>query len=376
MTNVLTLTPGTFLQSSFDKVGNGRKYEEVELKTTGTKKTFTAETPIQLHPGTTISGDEKAIIQLIPYASTCLWKPQVPVFSFSGENYLFEGFTFDGLADKQNVLHGKGYHNLFGGNKASKVKIQNVKIQNSMGDGVRILDSKDVTVSENKIYGIGHDGFYCERCVDVEASGNEIYTRINSGLRSKGSRSVIFRNNTIRSTAKYKPRTGPGIQVENSRANETTSNVQIINNIIDGCQSPGIWAAGHTAPALDAATGLIIKGNTITNCGQMPVFKDKETADRLSAVAGICLDGWTEVDIQENILDGNCNGIRIGTYITTSAGSGYVVRLKNNEIKNTVAPFNKDAYAGYAIAVTVPDKFNVINEGNMFSGNLKDVFGI
>ncbi|GEM_PF-3701839 len=33
MTNVLTLTPGTFLQSSFDKVGNGRKYEEVELKT-------------------------------------------------------------------------------------------------------------------------------------------------------------------------------------------------------------------------------------------------------------------------------------------------------------------------------------------------------
>jgi hypothetical protein len=188
MTNVLTLTPGTFLQSSFDKVGDGRKYEEIELKTTGTKTTFTAETPIQLHPGTTIIGDEKAIIQLIPYASTCLWKSQVPVFSFSGENYLFEGFTFDGLADKQNVLHGKGYHNLFGGNRASKVKIRNVIIQNSMGDGVRILDSKDVTVSENKIYGIGHDGFYCERCVDVEASGNEIYTRINSGLRSKGSR--------------------------------------------------------------------------------------------------------------------------------------------------------------------------------------------
>jgi hypothetical protein len=108
----------------------------------------------------------------------------------------------------------------------------------------------------------------------------------------------------------------------------------------------------------------------------MPVFKDKETADRLSAVAGICLDGWTEVDIQENVLDGNCNGIRIGTYITTSAGSGYVVRLKNNEINNTVVPFNMDAYAGYAIAVTVPDKFNVFSEGNTFSGNLKDVFGI
>jgi len=256
MTNVLTLTPGTFRQSSFDKVGDGRKYEEIELKTTGTKATFAAKTPIQLHPGTTISGDEKAIIQLIPYASTCLWKPQVPVFSFSG-NYLFEGFTFDGLADKRNVLHGKGYHNLFGGNRASKVIIRNVKIQNSNGDA-----------------------------------------------------------------------------------------------------------------------GLTIKGNNITNCGQMPVIANKETADRLSAVAGICLDGWTEVDIQENVLDGNCNGILIGTYITTSARSGYVVRLTGNEIKNTVDPFNRDAYAGYAIAVTVPCKFNVISEENTFRGNLKDVFGI
>ena len=155
------------------------------------------------------------------------------------------------------MLHGKGYHNLFGGNRASKVTIRNVKIQNSNGDA-----------------------------------------------------------------------------------------------------------------------GLTIKGNTITNCGQMPVIANKETADRLSSVAGICLDGWTEVDIQKNVLDGNCNGIRIGTYITTSAGSVYVVRLTGNEIKNTVAPFNRDAYAGYAIAVTVLGKFNVISEGNTFSGNLKDIFGI
>ena len=155
------------------------------------------------------------------------------------------------------MLHGKGYHNLFGGNRASKVTIRNVKIQNSNGDA-----------------------------------------------------------------------------------------------------------------------GLTIKGNTITNCGQMPVIANKETADRLSSVAGICLDGWTEVDIQENVLDGNCNGILIGTYITTSARSGYVVRLTGNEIKNTVDPFNRDAYAGYAIAVTVPCKFNVISEENTFRGNLKDVFGI
>lgn len=153
-------------------------------------------------------------------------------FQFLWRNYLFEGFTFDGLADKQNVLHGKSYHNLFGGNRASNVKIRSVKIQNSMGDGVRILDSKDVTLAGNKIYGVGYDGFYCERCVDVEASGNEIYTRINSGLRSKGSRNVIFQDNIIKSTKKYKPRTDPGIQVENSRTNETTSNVRILNILL------------------------------------------------------------------------------------------------------------------------------------------------
>ncbi|MCE5226230.1 MAG: hypothetical protein LLG05_10310, partial [Porphyromonadaceae bacterium] len=107
MTTILTLTPGTFLQSSFDKVGYGRRYEEIELKTTGAKATFTAETPIQLHPGTTISGDEKAIIKLIPYASTCLWKPQVSVFSFLAKIICLKGSRLMGWLISRVCFMGK-----------------------------------------------------------------------------------------------------------------------------------------------------------------------------------------------------------------------------------------------------------------------------
>ena len=52
---------------------------------------------------------------------------------FLGENYLFEGFTFDGLADKQSVLHGKGYHNLFG--RKQGFKSQNPERKNSKFNG-------------------------------------------------------------------------------------------------------------------------------------------------------------------------------------------------------------------------------------------------
>ncbi len=375
MTDALVLTPGTLQQSSFNKVGDGLHYDGIELATSGTKITYTAKTPIQLNPGTTISGDDKATIQLIPYAPVGTWSSQTPVFSLSGENYLFERFTFDGLAGKQSVKWGKGYHNLLGGNKATNVTVHDLIIQNSLGDGGRFTDSQNIKFYNNKIYGIGHDGLYVDRCTDVEAYGNTIYTRINSALRSKGSAKVRFYNNYISSTNKYTPRTGPGIQVENSKANETTSDVQIYSNWIEGCQGPGIWAAGHTATATDAAKQLIIRNNVIKACGQMPVLKSATEAAKLSKVAAICLDGWTDFEIYDNTLDNNCNGIRLGTYITTSAGTGYTGTIKNNIITNTVAPNNKDVYAGYAIADT-SGKFKVTCSGNDLWGNLKSIYGL
>lgn len=368
--NLLTLTPGTLQQSSFSKVGDGCKYDGIELITTSAKKVFTAKTPITLNTGTTISGDGKAVVQLIAKADPLIWKPSTPVFSFSGDNYLFENFIFDGLADLQTVKWGKGHHNLFGGSLASNVTIQGMTIQNSMGDGARIVDSKNINFVKNKVYGIGHDGFYVERCSGVEAAENIIYTRIDAALRCRGSSDVTFRNNWIYSNDKYTPRTGPGIIAQiDETARSSSTNVQIYENWIEGCEGPGMWIVSHSYD-YTKASDIEIYRNVIKDCGQM------QAVNLLPGVAGICLDGWN-AKIYDNTLDG-CYGaeLRIGNYITTSQGSGYKVDIHGNILTNTRKAYYPDKWSGIGL-VNIRDNHEITVDGNCFYGNLAgDRYGV
>lgn len=368
--NLLTLTPGTLQQSSFSKCGDGCKYDGIELTTTGTKTAYTARLPITLNPGTTISGDGKATVQLVTKADPTIWKPSIPVFAFSGDDYLFENFIFDGLSSKQSVPWGKGYHNLFGGSKASKVTIQGMTIQNSMGDGARIIDSKDINFVKNKVYGIGHDGFYVERCTGVEAVENTIYTRIDAALRCRGSSDVTFRNNWIYSTSKYTPRTGPGIIAQiDETAGSASKNVQIFENWIEGCEGPGMWIVTHSYDYTKASS-IEIYRNVVKACGQM------QAVNKLAGVAGICLDGWN-AEVYDNTIDA-CYGaaIRIGNYITTSKGAGYKVNIGGNILTGTKKASYKDKYSGIGL-VNLLSNHEITVDGNCFYGNVAgDYYGV
>jgi len=318
---ILTLTSGTLKQSTFDKVGADLSHDTIFL----TKGTYTAESPYELNPGTTITGDT-AIIKLISNAPTSDFSQLVPIFHCTGSNFLFENITFDGNKDNQKVGHGKGYHNFIGANKASNITIKNLTMRNSQGDGARLTDSKNILFENNNLTKLGHDGLYVDRCTDVTASNNTIYTRANSGLRCKGSHAVTFKDNTIYGTSEAY---APGMQIENSKADETSSNILIENNSIQDTLGPGIWVAGHTATDLKAASNLIIRNNTIINCGLMP----KE--NHISGVGGIVADGFN-LTLEGNKIE-NCKGygILFGKYLTSSANTGYIALLKNNSIKNT-----------------------------------------
>jgi len=368
--NLLTLTPGTLQQSTFTKCGDGCKYDGVELTTTENKTAYTARLPITLNPGTTISGDGKATVELVTSADPTVWKPLIPVFAFSGEKYLFENFIFDGMSSKQSVPWGKGYHNLFGGSKASKVTIQGMNIHNSMGDGARIIDSKDINFVKNKVYGIGHDGFYVERCTGVEAAENIIYTRIDAALRCRGSSDVTFRNNWIYSTSKYTPRTGPGIIAQiDETAGSTSKNVKIFENWIEGCEGPGMWIVTHTYDYTKASS-IEIYRNVIKACGQM------QAVNKLPGVAGICLDGWN-AEVYDNTID-QCSGaaFRVGNYITTSKGDGYKVNIEGNILTGTKKASYPDKYSGIGL-VNIRDNHEITVDENCFYGNTAgDYYGV
>lgn len=361
--NLLTLTPGTLQQSTFSKVGDGCKYDGIELTATSTKTTYTAAKPITLNPGTTITGDSDAIVQLVAKADPLIWRPSTPVFSFSGDNYLFENFIFNGLANQQTVPWGKGYHDLFRGSLASNVTIQGMTIQNSMGDGARIIDSENINFLKNKVYGIGHDGFYVERCSGVEAYENIIYTRIDAALRCRGSSNVIFRNNWIYSNNKYTPRTGPGIIAQiDEFENSSSINVQIYENWIEGCEGPGMWIVTHSHDYSQDSDIKIFR-NVIKDCGQM------QAVNKLPGVAGICLDGWN-AEIYDNTFDGCCGAeIRIGNYMTTSIGTGYDVNIHGNILTNTKKARYPDKYSGIGL-VNVRSNHKITVDGNCFYGNV------
>ncbi len=362
MTDTLTLTPGTFQQSSFDKVGDGLHYEGIELTTTGTKTTFTAKTPLKLNPGTSVIGDGKALIQLISNAPPDVWKAATPVFYIEGDNYHFEGFSYNGNADNQLVKWGKGYQDLIRGTKSTNVTVTGVTAQNTLGDMVRLSLSSKINFNKNKIYGVGHDGLYVESCSDVEAFDNICYTRINSALRCRGSSDITFRNNWIYSTNKYTPRTGPGIIAQIDEAGSSSTNVQIYENWIEGTEGPGMWIVTHSHD-FSQVSDISIHNNVIKNCGQM------QAVNKLPGVAGISLDGWN-AKIFDNTFDG-CYGaeLRIGNYITTSQGSGYVVDIRGNILTNTGKANYPDKYSGIGL-VNIRDNHKITVDGNCFYNNV------
>jgi len=366
----LTLTSGTLQQGSFDKVGDGFKYDELKLS----KGSYVAARPYQMNSGTTITADPGAVITLAAGVSESLFPAMIPIFgqvTKSIEDITIENVIFDGNYLKQIVPHGKAFHNFIGLSNCTNLDIHGVTVKNSMGDGARIKDSEGIKFSGNTVLGCGHDGLFTDRCDGVEAWNNTIKVRINSGLRCKGSNHVSFHDNDIQRVSAYTPSTGPLIQVENSRANETTSNVSILNNYLANSWGPGIWAAGHTATATDAATGLTIKNNDIVGCGQMPATY------ALSGVAGIACDGWDDVLIQDNkITDCLGYGVVFGRYMTTSAGTGYKATVKNNTIQNTKKCNYPVASSGSAICNLVPEKYTVLEEGNILSDNVIDYYGV
>jgi hypothetical protein len=353
----LKLTSGIIKQSSFDKTGDGYKYNAIHFS----KGAYTAAKPYQLNSGTTITADPGAIITLVAGASEKLFPAMTPVFGQvekTIEDITIENITFDGNRSKQTVSHGKGYHNFVGLTNCSGIDIHNVTIQETQGDGARITDSSDISFSGNTVNKCGHDGLYVDRCSSVEAWNNTIYCRGNSALRSKGSSNVSFHDNFIFGTSEAY---SPGIQVENSRADETSSDIQIVNNSISDTLGPGMWAAGHTATDTNSAAGLLVSGNLIKNCGNMPA------GNGISGLGGIICDGWNNVTIENNTIDSCLGyGLFFGRYLTDSAGSGYTATVKNNTITNT----KKCNFGSGGIALENAGKYILDVSENTVSGNV------
>jgi len=370
------MSPGTLQQSSIDKVGYGKKYEEIYFTAPeGKAGNYTVKTPLKFNSGTTLDCDRGAVINLVARAPTSVFGVRVPVFGQvekTIEDITIKNIKFNGWADKQLVKHGKGYHNFIEFSRAKNIKIQNVIIENTQGDGARFEDSENIEYVQNTVLGCGHEGLYVDRCKNVLGQGNVTYLRSNSALRCKGSDNVLFKENTVLRTDDFSPAYSPGIQVQNTEVNETSKNVEIANNFISGTFGPGIWCAGFANKDIQAASGLNIHNNLITDCGNMPY------ENKISGVGGVVVDGWNG-EIKNNTID-KCKGygVSLGPYVSaTPAGKGYSAKIYRNIITNTQKSNEVGTASGAAIANLVQDRYTSVEVyENCTSGNVRDYYGV
>jgi parallel beta-helix repeat protein len=130
-------------------------------------------------------------------------------------------------------------------------------LTNNQGDGVKLEKCSNVKLYNNKIYLLGHDGFYIITCSNVEAYKNTITCRSNSGIRVYNSNHVKIHNNYITSEGSG----GAGIQIQRYR-NVLMDDIEVYDNTIYKTRTYGIWVY---AEGSCSSTGRVyLHDNTIT----------------------------------------------------------------------------------------------------------------
>lgn len=364
---MLTVSAGTLQQASFDKVGEGKAYDTLYFKA----GSYTINRPLKMNSGTALESDGDAILKLASKVTEKVFPTMTPILGQKTNNISnikISNITFDGNSDNQVYPTGKAYHNFIGLRNASDIEIDNCYIHDTLGDGARLTNVKNTKFSKNKIIRCGHDAVYVDGGEDVDVRNNYVELRTNSGCRLRHVKNgYVYQNYIINKEAGKA--SCPGMQMECSTLNSSSSNIVIEENEIHGTFGPGIWVIGTKNTDLLAASGLTIKNNLFEKCGQMY---------HISGVGGIVADGWDTLSIESNTFK-DCvgYGVMFGKYVNVeSSGAGYFASVKNNTFTGTTKSNTVGEASGTALANLIPAKYTVAASGNVYLDNVADQYNV
>ena len=363
----LTLKPGTStgIQKALAKTGtlNGvpLQYDQIHF----TKGTYTINSLMYLNSNTKLTCDSGVIWKL---ADNCInFGEQVPILGQKEESIKgldISGIEYNGNYSKQLKTpddHGIGFGNFIGLKNVSDSVFHQMYIHDTEGDGFRIENGTNLDFAYNRGSMGGHDFYHLFKCSNVQFYNNLVDMRANNAIRVRSSNNIYIYDNVINGTTLAY---APAIQLENIVASCTSSNIYIFNNLIKGTLGPAIWMTGQGIKDTNAAKNVLISNNLILNCGKMPA------ATKKSGVGGIVLDGWDNVRIEYNTIDGCFGyGIMIGEYIGTSSGTGYKAVIRRNIITNTKPALYKGNASGTGICNLLDSKFIIEADCNCVWNN-------
>ncbi|MDQ1274772.1 MAG: hypothetical protein QG610_344 [Euryarchaeota archaeon] len=336
--------------------------ENPELTTVHLKgpNIYSISDSIFIGSNTILEGDPTAVIKLEDKAGWPLEKPLITQIDNSeGQNITVRGFEIDGNHDgNKEKSRGKGYYNLIHFLNCENIKVYDMYMHDSHGDGLKVVKSSNIQFYNNTIYKLGHDALYIIYCSNIEAWNNKITCRTNSGLRVYNGNHVKFYNNIINSEGEG----GAGIEIQKTGSSTVMDDIEIFNNLLYETNAAGIWITGYGSTySKDSAKNVYIHNNKFYKSGINP------GADWSG---GVVLNGFYDTLIENNVFDG-CYGAAIAHKQVDSEflspGSGYTTTARNNIIINTQS--SPTAGEGYAFYNKLKDTHSFILQNNCLSNN-------
>lgn len=326
----------------------------------GGPNTYVISDSIYIGSGTVLEGDPTAVIKLEDKAGWPLEKPVITQMDSAGnDDITIRGFEIDGNYDNNDEKsRGKGYYNLINFLNCENIKVHDMYMHDSHGDGLKVVKCSGIQFYNNRVYKLGHDALYAIYSSNVEAWNNKITCRTNSGLRIYNTNHVKFHNNVINSEGEG----GAGIEIQKIGPSTVMNNIEICNNLLYETNAAGIWITGYgTGYSKDSARDIYIHHNKLYKTGINP------SADW---AGGIVLNGFQNTLIENNKFDG-CYGAAIAHKQVTeeflAPGSGYTTIVKNNIIVNTQS--SPSAGEGYAVYNKLRNTHSFILENNCLYNN-------
>ncbi len=321
--------------------------------------TYVISDSILIGSNTILEGDSTAVIKLEDNADWPAEKPLITQMDSSGNTDItIRGFEIYGNHDKnEDKINGQSYYNLIHFLESENIKVHDMYMHDSHGDGLKVSRCSNIEFYNNTVYKLGHDVLYAVYSSNIEAWNNKITCRTNSGLRAYNSNHINFYNNTINSEGEG----GAGIQIQKEGSSTVMDDIEIYNNLLYETNAAGIWITGYGSKySKDDAKDIYIHNNR---------FYDTSINQGADWGGGIVLNGFQNTIIENNFFDG-CYGAAIAhkrVKAFAAPESGYTTLVKNNIIINTQP--SRTAGKGYAVFNKLNGTHSFILENNCLSNN-------
>ncbi len=224
--------------------------------------------------------------------------------------------VFDGNRERQRSWWSAGSNNSIALKfyDTRGIRIDNVLFRATLSDGIATEDASDISITNSTFRYMGHSAVYLVNTDSIVADHLTIDLLSNSGIRLMGGKDITITNNHIFGTT---PGGNYAIQLSHNYSagvGDEMEHIRIENNIIRHVACAGI--AMYVSRPEDVIRDAVIRNNIIYQCGtvtsNMGHFVADEPDSRIHEGGGIDIQHVQNITIDHNtIFNNHGSGIRL-----------------------------------------------------------------